>query len=141
MSYRVAQLVEKIINSFWDKPLMPLLIACIITAETTSLYVLASSMHKLTIPIILFFAVGGFDYFVAIHVVFKCLSLPHQRSLKFINEMRCVMVKNGGRWGRRFMRSCPPVKVSMGDGTFFDRLTPVVIWQFCVDRVINMLLV
>jgi hypothetical protein len=39
----------------------------------------------------------------------------------------------------RFLRSCSPLKLSMGDGTFFDRLTSLVIWEVCVGLLVNLL--
>lgn len=112
----------------------------IIIAETTSLYVLTTSSSKVTVPILEFFIMIGADFFGVIHVVYRILSLPHLSSKKLIRNAKLVQ-KGDSPWFTRFLKSCSPLKIGMGDGNFFDRLTPFVIWQFCVDMLVNMLLI
>lgn len=138
--YRVTQVLEKLMNDVWRKPLMAIGLLGIIIAETTSLYVLTTSSSKVTVPILEFFIMIGADFFGVIHVVYRILSLPHLSSKKLIRNAKLVQ-KGDSPWFTRFLKSCSPLKIGMGDGNFFDRLTPFVIWQFCVDMLVNMLLI
>lgn len=137
-AYRVAQVVQNVINSFWRKPLMSLLLLSIMTAEIMSMYILSTSFNQLTLPIRVFFLVVWVDFFFDIHVLIKCLSLSHLCSELFVKNMKG---RTRSAWGKRFIRSCSSLRISLGGGNFFDGVTSLVIWQFCVDRVINLLLV
>jgi hypothetical protein len=106
-------------------------------AEIASLYVLITSSHQLPLPAALFFLVVAIDFAIFIHVIFKSLCRPYLASVAFL--------KHVGKLGKRdkylvrFLRSCSPLKLSMGDGTFFDRLTSLVIWEVCVGLLVNLL--
>lgn len=136
-AYRVAQVVQNVMNSFWRTPLMPLLLLLVILSEIVSIYILSTSANNLTLPIAIFFLVVWIDFSVDVHVLIKCLSLSRLCSERFVRNMKS---RTRTAWGKRFVKSCPYLRISMG-GNFFDRLTSPMIWQFCVDRVINFLLV
>lgn len=139
--YRVTQVMEKLMNHVWRKPLMPVLLMAIIIAETTALYVLTTSSSKLPVAILGCFTMIGADFVGVIHVIYRILGLPYLSSKKLIGNVKLCQKGGNSAWFKRYLKSCPPLKIGMGDGTFFDRLTPIVIWQFCVDRLISMLLV
>ncbi|OXA54630.1 hypothetical protein Fcan01_11367 [Folsomia candida] len=76
------------------------------------------------------------NLFVLLCIV--CQSKSYLASVKFFENMKSLRSRNP--WFKKFLTSCPPLKVGMGDGKFFDGLSAFVIWQFCVDRLINLLL-
>ncbi|OXA44409.1 hypothetical protein Fcan01_20952 [Folsomia candida] len=135
-SYRVTQVAEKMVNHFWRKPLMSVVMLAIIIGETSALYILITSATKLPLPILVGFTMVGVDLFVVIHITFRILSLPHSASEKLMGKMKLLQKGRDSAWLKRFVRSCPSLKIGMGDGTFFDRLTPFIIWQFCVDSTV-----
>lgn len=85
-----------------------------------------------------FFYLMGIDFFVIIQITLNSQSKSYVASENFAKNMK--RLKSQNPWIRKFLRSCPPLKVGMGDGKFFDALTAFVIWQFCVDKLISMLL-
>lgn len=119
---------------------MPILVVFITTTETMALYVLTTSRTILPLPVLVLFVIGGLDFFVMIHVVFRILCWPYVSSSRLIDKVKLYARRGNPAWLKRFVRSCPRLKIQVGDGTVFDRLTSCVIWQFCVDALIDILL-
>lgn len=105
-------------------------------AVIASLYTLISSLQELPIPVTAFFVIILFEFVVVIHFMFKMLADPYLRSLDFVREMKG---RRNGKWFKRFLKSCAPLKLAMGGGSYFDRLTSLVIWGHCVDMVVTLL--
>lgn len=136
--YRVAQVAQNLTNHVLSKPCLQLTLGLTIIAEISALYVMIISSNHLTVDAAMFFVLMGVDYFIVIHVVLRALSKSYVTSVKFIQSMKRLHKRDP--WFKKFLRSCPSLKVGMGDGKFFDGLTSLVIWQFCVDRLISLLL-
>ncbi|OXA38643.1 hypothetical protein Fcan01_26586 [Folsomia candida] len=135
--YRVLQLISTYHDNTWCQPSVPVTLGGISVAETVSLYVLVTSHDRFPIIILLMFLMVALDCFVVIHSVCKIVAKPYSKSCNFIEFMK---IRNLSKWVKYFMRSCRPSKFSMGDGTFFDRLTSFVLWQKCIDLLITLLL-
>ncbi|OXA40326.1 hypothetical protein Fcan01_24984 [Folsomia candida] len=135
--YRILNLLTIYRNNAWCLPSMPVVIGGVIAADTVSLYILVTSYDQVPLLILILFSIICLDCMIIIHVVFNILSKPYTTSCDFIEFMKS---RNGTKWVKRFMRSCQPSKLTMGDGTFFDRLTSFVIWQKGIDYLITLLL-
>ncbi|OXA44771.1 hypothetical protein Fcan01_20892 [Folsomia candida] len=136
--YRVAQVMKNLLNYVKRNPMTGLALAFIINTEIESLYAIIMCRDKLPLPILLLFAMALIDFFLVIHVFLRALSKPYVSSVEFVSNFNRL----GGmdEWRRKFLKSCQPVKVAMGDGNYFDGLTSLVIWQFCVDTFISIVL-
>lgn len=137
--YRIAQVAENLVNAILEKPYFLIFLNFVILGQIGSLYTIITSWSYLSFEIILLFMLFGFNFFTVIHIFLHSLNKPNVTSAQFIKNLRrsksarCPMF-------RKFLNSCPPLKVGMGDGTFYDKLTSFKIWQFCVDRLIRLLL-
>ncbi|OXA44836.1 hypothetical protein Fcan01_20942 [Folsomia candida] len=136
--FRVAQVFQNLTNSVMRKPLVNLVVLKVIISQTISLYVIIASLENISFGVASFFFLIGLDFFLIIHVTLHSQSKPYVVSVKFFENMKTLRLKSA--WFKKFLKSCPPLKVGMGEGKFFDELTSFIIWQFCVDRLINMLL-
>lgn len=134
--YRILQLVSTNHNNAWTQPSMPVGIGGIVVAETVSLYILVTSHDQIPFLVLLIFIIIAVDC-MCMYVVFKIASYPYTKSCQFIEFMK---TKDGTKWIKRFMSSCPPSRLTMGDGTFFDRLTAFVVWKKSMDFLITLLL-
>ncbi|OXA42579.1 hypothetical protein Fcan01_22435 [Folsomia candida] len=114
-----------------------ILIMLIYPGEVKLLLLAVLMGNIIPVPVLIFFLAIAVDFWIIIHAVFKVLSYPYVESLEFIhlvNKGKC------SKWEGRFIKSCPPSKLSLGDGGFFDTLTSLVIWQKCIDFLITFLL-
>ncbi|OXA40779.1 hypothetical protein Fcan01_24489 [Folsomia candida] len=129
--YRFVQITTKLFNDLWKIPAMSAMVATCVIVEIVALFILTTSLDKLPLPIIGLFLLLAIIFFNVIQGLFKVLSKPFENSNMFIIEIR---TGRHSAWVKRFMRSCPPVKISMGNGAYFDGLSALVIWQFCIDN-------
>ncbi|OXA62690.1 uncharacterized protein LOC118433875 [Folsomia candida] len=136
VKYRIAQSMSNLHGSVMRKPFMSMIIGGVMMVEITSLYLVINSIHELPTPVAMFFIILAMDFFVVIHLLFKSLCRPHLASVELVNKAK--MAKRG-KWLDKYLKSCVPLELSMGGGCFFDRLSSFVIWKFCVDQVVNLL--
>lgn len=135
--YRTLQLSSNFHNFVFCLPSMVVVAFGSTVAESIALFLLITSSNIIPVPVLIFFLAIAVDFWIIIHAVFKVLSYPYVESLEFIhlvNKGKC------SKWEGRFIKSCPPSKLSLGDGGFFDTLTSLVIWQKCIDFLITFLL-
>lgn len=125
-------------NIVWSMPAMQILVGGIILAVITSYFILLTSLDKVPGPVAIFFALMAFDFTFVIHFLFKKVSIPCVESGELLEKLKSNERKS--KWFTAFVRSCSPIKLSLGDGGFFDRLTSLVIWKFCMDQLITILL-
>lgn len=67
--------------------------------------------------------------------VFKTSCHVHKQIRGQLANGRC----GNGKWLRKFWKSCPLLKVEFF-GNYFDRTTPLVILQFCVNQTVSLIL-
>lgn len=135
-SYRVVQIVSNLYNEVMKTPWIQLVVGGTILAEMFSLHVLITSSHVLPAPLILLFSIVGIYFFLTIQIIFKVLSYPYVKSKCMINSgKRC-----SNKSVRVYVRSCSPIKLSLGDGGFFDKLTCCQISLYTTDKLVTLLL-
>ncbi|OXA45915.1 hypothetical protein Fcan01_18990 [Folsomia candida] len=136
---RKFQLLSRLLNNAWRDPAMPFVVGGILVLNSTSLYVVLSSSEKIPLPVFAIYSVGAVDTFVMIQHLFKIVSYPYTRSVDFINAARRGL-KKASRWEVKYIVSCFPLKVHMGNGTFFDRSTSLVACSTALDLLVTFLL-
>jgi len=89
-----------------------------------------------------FFLLVGIQSFIFLLICLGGMSGPYVESGKVIEtfkrEVLCTKTKPGFeyKWLQRFVRSCAPVKVKIGENNFIERETPLK----CVDVAFNITL-
>lgn len=137
--YRRFQLFCRLHRNAFKDPIMPAVIGVIILIQSTSLYVLVTSNHEITFAVLGVFSIVAIDCLIVIHCFFKIMSYPYTRSMESIILAR-RKIRNFSRWEVKFIKSFYPLKVEMGNATFFDRMTSLVIWKVSTDILITLLL-
>lgn len=135
--YRTLQLLSNFHNFVFCTPSMVVMAFSCTICESIALCLIITSSSTVPLPVLILFSIVAADLCIVIHAVFKILSYPHVKSLEFIEF---VKTRSYSKWEHRFILSCPPSKLSLGDGGFFDKLTSFVIWQKCIDFLITFLL-
>lgn len=131
------QLLSGMHNSVLRSPVMPVMVGGVMLCESFALYLVLTSTSVVPVPIFMLSLVVAIEMSIIIIGLFKMMANTFVKSenlLKFLQSM------NGPRWVSRFIRSCPPSKLILGDGNFFDRATSLVIWRKSVDLLITFLL-
>lgn len=136
--YRDSQLLFNLYSCVMATPMATLLMGTAMIAEVTILYALITSGTVIPPTVAALFAVIALDFFLIIQIVFKMLRRPYVASMVF--KQKVDTLEKRGRWFNRFMKSCSPVKVPMGDGNFFDRKSSIVIWNVCINQLVALLL-
>lgn len=135
-SYRAVQIVSNLHNEVIGTPWIQILVGGTTLAEIFSLHILITSHHVLPSLLLLFFSVAGIYFGLMIQIIFKIISYPYVKSKRMTNsKKRCR-----NRIARSYVRSCSPIKLFLGDGRFFDKLTSMEISLFTVDKLVTLLL-
>ncbi|XP_035708210.1 uncharacterized protein LOC118435850 [Folsomia candida] len=143
--YRIAQLTVNLVSAVLAMPYLSIFLTFTMVGEVSALYIIISSWAHLPVEAILLFLLLSLDFFVVIHIMLHSLSLPNTASIEFLkNGGKILKLQKIGRKDcfllRKYLRSFPPLKVGMGGGKYWDKRTSLTVWQFCVDRLINLLL-
>lgn len=135
--YRILQILNDMHNSVFRHPIMSILIWSVTACESFALYTLITSASIVPLPASILFGTVAFDLLILIVGPFKMMADPFIKSIQLLKSVKTM---NRSKWIRRFVRSCPPSKLSSGDGKCFDRATSIVICSKCADLVITFLL-
>lgn len=139
VEYRWVQLLAILQNTAIGSLGMTLILSGFMTEAITSFYMVVTSLRVVPTPIALEFIILSVNSFVVIIDAFKRLSVPYLKSQEFLSKQKVFSSKD--KWFRRFLKSCQEAKLNLGENGFFDRLTSLVIWHFCIDNLITLLLV
>lgn len=124
-------------NFVFAAPSMGVIIGTLTLLESCAIYILMKSGELIPLPIFVLLSIAAIDYLIVILGIFKIGSNPYVKSMRFIQLTKTNKLS---KYEVAFIKSCPPSKLSLGDGRFFDRLTSFVIWQKCIDWIITFLL-
>lgn len=136
-TYRTLQMLGDMHNSVFRHPIMAILIGAVTVCASFALYILITSTSVAPIPIIIILSLVALDLFIMVVGPFKFMANPLPKSTELLQSFKRM---NRSRWIKRFVRSCPPSKLLLGDGKFFDRATSLVICRKSADLVITFLL-
>lgn len=137
--YRIAQVTENLVNAVLTKRFFLIFLSFTIIGQICSVYIIFTSWSYLSVGIMMLFLLLGFNFCTIIYIFLHSLCYPNVSSTQFVKIMRKSKSARS-LIVRKFLNSCPPLKVGMGDGTFYDKLTSFKICQFCVERFINLLI-
>ncbi|OXA55628.1 hypothetical protein Fcan01_09085 [Folsomia candida] len=134
---RTLQMLSNLQNFVFAAPSMGVIIGTLTLLESCAIYILMKSGELIPLPIFVLLSIAAIDYLIVILGIFKIGSNPYVKSMRFIQLTKTNKLS---KYEVAFIKSCPPSKLSLGDGRFFDRLTSFVIWQKCIDWIITFLL-
>ncbi|XP_035711309.1 uncharacterized protein LOC118436803 [Folsomia candida] len=137
-TYRTLQILSTMHNSVLSQPLMPALVGGVTVCQSFALCIIIAPTSEVPIPIFLLFSQIALNMFVVIIVPFKMMSGPLVKSMKLLKSLERM---NGKSSVKQFVKSCPPSKLNLGDGKFFDKATSLVILSKSVDLLIYFLLI
>lgn len=124
-------------NSVFRHPIMSIMVGAVTICESFALYIIITSTLEVPVVVIILFSAVAVDLFILIVGPFKIMANPFVRSKELLQSLKRM---NTSGWVKRFVKSCPPSKLILGDGKFFDRATSLVIFSKCVDLLITFVL-
>lgn len=136
--YRVAESLQNLFHDVARFPVMSLVLGGVVMAEVLSLYILITSWKPIPITVAVFFTLVAFDFSVVINYILNDLSRYFVASVGYIETVK--RSAKGTKWSNGFLKSCPPLKFPVGDGTFFDKMSSLNIWQTCINHLVTLLL-
>ncbi|OXA49633.1 hypothetical protein Fcan01_15554 [Folsomia candida] len=136
-TFRTLQILSIMHNAVLSQPIMPVFVGGVTVCLSFALYILIVPTSEVPLPVFLLFCQVTLHMFVIIVGPFKMMACPLVKSIEVLKSLERI---KGTSLVRKFVRSCPPCKMSLGDGTFFDMATSLVILRKSVDLLIYFLL-
>lgn len=146
--YRVVQLLVELCNDVLGSLLFLFLLACgtsqVVSAVTTILY--ASSID---VFVALFFTVMVFETSLIYMVVYGLAGnfyRASELSLLELNKhatihLNKIVERKERKQRKKFLKSCQVQKVKFGLSNFIEKTTPPMFQLYCLERIIDLLLV
>ncbi|OXA45975.1 hypothetical protein Fcan01_19339 [Folsomia candida] len=139
LQYRKLQILSRLHKNAWIDPAVPFVVGGAILTTSTCFYVILTSSDQVPLPILALFSIVAVDCIVIIQFLFKIFSFPYTKSVDLINVARRGIQKVS-RWEMKYIMSCAPLKVWLGNETFFDRSTSLSIFKIALDLLVTLLL-
>lgn len=137
LAYRELQITEKILNSiFRTRVFLPLLVA-VPLIQILSGVAFLTQYHTTGSLFLIVFVVTWFEATFTTMLSLSAGSVIYTKTSDWILDGRR---QGGGReLGRKLLKSCRPLRLEFGSN-FIDRLTPLVMQEFCVRNTASLLL-
>ncbi|OXA37729.1 hypothetical protein Fcan01_27555 [Folsomia candida] len=136
-TYRTLEILSTMQNSVLRQPFMPTLVGGVTVCQTWTLYIVITGTSLVPVPALLLSLGVATEMFLVIMGPFRMIANPFVKSTELLKSLRRL---NNSRWIQRFVRSCQPSKLTLGDGKFFDRATFLLVWRKSIDFLISFLL-
>ncbi len=108
---------------------------------------LAKNGSDLTILQVILFGCCSLDTFLAILVVLGTFASLHSESTDTVNylqtefsEKYVAFRRHGSKQLKMRLISLIPLHVKLGSVNYIDQMTPMTLFEFCIDQLINLLL-
>jgi hypothetical protein len=135
--FRKAQLFERLLNSCVRSNLFPIAAVVSPTVQILCAFALIHSHYLLGISELLFFGIFFFDSVMINVLFFTGAKQVFSNSGEWLDKMQRKHGKN--KVQRRVLKSMLPLRVWFGSN-WVDRMTPLVIQDFCSIQTVNLLL-
>ncbi|OXA54615.1 hypothetical protein Fcan01_11135 [Folsomia candida] len=119
------QMLTDMHNSVIRHPFISIMVGAVTACESFALYIIITATSAIPIPILLLLSSVAVDLFVLIVGPFRIMANPLVKSIALLESLKRM---NESKWVKRFVRSLPPSKMTLGDGKFFDKATSLVIY-------------
>jgi len=143
--YRQFQILGRYYNLFQQDGLCTASIFIAMMGFIISTYSLINFGSELSVPELLLFAVIVVDTFLALLFYTTVLGQVKTASATLIDQVKLRKVVKVGsqvdrKWIEKFVTSFWELKSCMGDGNYVEQGTPLVVLDFCISQVVNLLL-
>ncbi|CAL8068530.1 unnamed protein product [Orchesella dallaii] len=145
--YRQIQLINKLFNEFHTNVLFVwMLVTCLAETFTAhaSIKLISQKITKSTLLVALWTVITTVDSMFITLVVFGLAGSIHFLSWRTLEEVR--IRRSGLSEGksqakmRKMLRSCPPIKITFGLSNFFEKTTPLNLFAYSIERLVDLLL-
>jgi len=143
--YRELQILNRYYNKLQQNVFVFVAMFLITVAVITGLYILIAFGSKIKLHEVLLFSCLSFDGLVVILVGFSAMGNVNEGAVKAIHHVKMMIPFVSGtrdrKWVGKYWRSLLPLKVYIGEVNFVDKMTPFTLLSFCLDKIVNLLLV
>ncbi len=142
--YRELQLMIRFFNGFHQDMFISILILMVGACFVVPLFTFITANDAMTIPQFFIFGTAIFQVPMCITIAFGTFGGIYDDSVETIQSLRAAnsIVRNkiDRKICAKSVRSLGPLKVMVGSVNFFDKLTPMTFVDFCIDILVNLLL-
>lgn len=143
LNYRKIQIMLIIYRNVYSRFMLAIIVTSILFLETSCLYNCVDSARKgvsIFAGLNLLYFWCGCAFALNVLFIFGKLADIHQtsRELQLARKSKTEFAKN--KWFRRWMRSCPVLKVYLGGTNFLEAQTPLLMESFVIIQAVNLLL-
>lgn len=131
--YRQLQIQEKIHNSSYRKKILPVSIFSITLVQILSGFAFLALFHDASIFQLSSFLILYVDSFLAGMIIFTWPALLYEKTEDWLNRVK-PRPRENMKYFQRVHKSFRPLRLEFGNN-FIDKLTPIVIQEFCVRQI------
>jgi len=144
LMFRQFQLLSMQHRSIYSKLFFPIYTVCIIIIGVictyNSIITLYSDAGSVQLGLSLLYLWVAFHIFSIIIFVYGILADVYKVSNGVLEELKTNVKFAKSRWFKRFVRTCPIIRIYIFGTNFIDELTPLNLENFVVDQTVSLLL-
>ncbi|CAL8145479.1 unnamed protein product [Orchesella dallaii] len=145
LKYRELQILVRIYNGIQQDIVVVAVLHLVMVGFTVSNFALFRIGFGMRLPFLLMNAMTSFDTFIIIYFYYGCYGRVCQDSFNILSGlMRKPPPGPKGKLDRKLLKhyvvSFSPLKIFLGAVNFLEKLSPIVILDFCLKQVVNLLL-
>lgn len=138
--YRALQVLEKYMNAFLERRIVPVTMLTIPLNQIIGQYVSICLHDTIPMPFFLMFPLIAVDTGVCNVLVFTLASWVHSGSLDVLRKLRRLTCGRRNSVFAKNLKSCSLLKIKFGSN-FIDRGTALVIQDFCMNQTANLVMI
>lgn len=143
--YRQLQIHNLFFNKINQDVIVITVIGNMVYSFTIAMYALLKFTDHVSLPQLVIFGNITLACFIVIIVVYGIFAKVNETSIKVLAYIREYVLPeiNGSnlerKWLKRYVKSLSPLKVQIGQVNHVDNFTPLVMLQFCVGQICNLM--
>lgn len=144
--YRELEILSKLYNFIQKDVIIISIMGSVILGIVASLYCFISLGADILLPQFIIFSVILINSVTVIVVVFGTFGQLNDKSIHVLDKIKKKVIpkfrnKTERKWLSKCVRSMPPLKVRLGNVNFVDSTTPLVLLDFSLGILVNLLLI
>lgn len=138
--FRAIQYLAVDLNDFHQKYLSVSKLFGILGMLTISLFALIRLSSALLPQQILIFGMCAVDSFIAMMYCYGLMASVYSTAKSMSTRIGMMHHLQRNPWFSRFFRSWPIIKIRLGSTNFIDEFTPLIVLNFSLSQLVNLLL-
>ncbi|CAL8068839.1 unnamed protein product [Orchesella dallaii] len=143
--YRQIQILNHYYNAFQKNDLIIAQEYVVIFGLIISVFTLIFLGSDMFLPQFILYSLTGFDAAILLLVCNTTMGQMYSASKQFCTRKKDKILSNQvvnvqRKWIQRYLKSCAILKCNFGDVNFIEELTPLVIFDFCFNQIVSLLL-